>query len=120
MSRDFWLVSLKNFDEETDTQFLISDQVYEPQSGAVSESFKEQFYVVTLVCHELMWDVKTVILFTICDVRLFLRFRLFNTEIAFVSIRFLRQNFRLESGQLTHIVGDLRMRLDIYVRPLLG
>jgi hypothetical protein len=80
MTRDFWLVGLKNFNEETDTQFLLSDQVDESQTCPIRERFKEQFYVVTLVCHELLWDGKTVILSTIWAVRMFLPFRYSTTK----------------------------------------
>jgi hypothetical protein len=72
VTRDFWLIDLKNFNKETDTQFLLPNQVDEPQTCPIRERFKEQFYVVTLVCHELLGNRKTVILSTICAFRLFL------------------------------------------------
>lgn len=51
MPRDFWLVRFQHFHEETNTNFVFSHQVNQPQTRAVRERFEEEFNVVLLVCH---------------------------------------------------------------------
>jgi hypothetical protein len=43
MSRDLWLVSLQNLNARADAQFVVTQQVNEPQAGVVSQCFEDQF-----------------------------------------------------------------------------
>ena len=39
--RDFWLIDLQYFDEETNANFVVTHQIYEPQTSAIREGFEE-------------------------------------------------------------------------------
>src|SRR5882672_9006194 len=42
MSRDFWLIYLQNFYKETYTNFVVADQINQPQTRAIRERLKEK------------------------------------------------------------------------------
>ena len=50
MARNLWLRLLEDLDKVTDTNFLLSHEVEEPQAGVVAQSLKEALYVEALLC----------------------------------------------------------------------
>lgn len=53
MTRDFWLVYLQHFDEETDANFVVANQINQPQTGAIGERLKEKRNAVFFSGHVL-------------------------------------------------------------------
>ena len=51
MTRDFRLICLQHFHEETNADFRIPHQVNQPQTRAIRERLKEEFNAVLLVAH---------------------------------------------------------------------
>ena len=44
--RNFWLISPENFNTRADTQFIVTQQVNEPQASVVGQGFEEYFETV--------------------------------------------------------------------------
>jgi hypothetical protein len=42
MPRDFWLIYLQNFHEETYANFFIANQINQPQTRAIRQRLEEQ------------------------------------------------------------------------------
>jgi hypothetical protein len=51
MPGDFWLVGVQNFYEKTNADFIVSDQVNDPQASSIRESFEQEFYAVLFAAH---------------------------------------------------------------------
>jgi len=51
MTRNFWLIQLQNFDEEADTNLVVSDQINQTQARVIGERLEEKCNVVFFFCH---------------------------------------------------------------------
>jgi len=45
MPADLWLICLEDLDKETDADFVLSDQVQQPQTSAISEGPEKQLFI---------------------------------------------------------------------------
>jgi hypothetical protein len=94
MTRDLWLVYFQHFHEETDANFVVSDQIDQPQAGMIRERFKEKCDAIFFAAHTVPCPSQPVqnggLLITILTPAEFLFQTEFWSKIAILSIRFLR------------------------------
>lgn len=51
MSRDFRLIYLQHFDEETHANLVVSNEIYQPQASVIGERFEEKGDAIFFVSH---------------------------------------------------------------------
>jgi hypothetical protein len=63
MTRNFRLVCLQNFDKETDTNFVLPNQVYEAQTRSIRERLKKKSDAIFFAAHFVpAWSVRSLII----------------------------------------------------------